>query len=1179
MKVNDDLCKIFNQSSIKDHAKKKSMWGGSTKPGLHDDFIYDESTKKFKYKSIKYADVIYTIYDEVLVNVVDIYVKNKDSTKKYRVDTCIISFDKKDGLISILNTGNGIPIDIVKNLKGDPIYIPELISTEFLAGSNNADDENRITGGVNGIGLSMVFNNSNYTSLETVDIDRKKYYKQETRNRLSEIDEPTVCKNTIDTPIKKGGTCIKFLPVYDEYEFDIAKDYEDMNSLFKARAIQIAAHTGINVVYNNEEVLPNKNKFKEFVSMFMDDFVQLTLPHDKFPWNVAIGISNDRFQSLSIVNGVHVKTGNHINYIKDYVIDGIKLKAEKLVKKYREYKKSMLQNHMFIIMSGNIPNPEFDSQTKNNISGSSSKYKGYTIKPSDLHKIWKMLEPVLISEYMENPADKKKVKKINTSGIKKYKAAKFVGKKPCRILVCEGDSAESMTRTALISKDTDLNYDYCGSFNIGGVPINARTKSSSYNGKDRISYKREKMLVDNERWSSFEKVMNLDHNCTYISDAEFNTLPYNEVIMAVDQDLDGVGQICGLMISNIHRFWPELIKRGVVKQLETPIKRAFPKRRGGNVISFYTDEEHRKWESTNNSDNYEIKYYKGLATHNDEEAVHMFKHYINHLYTFTLDALSDSTFDIYYGKDADLRKKELVTPLQIKNDLLSSHELDNMLVPSTIHLKTHTKEFQLDNIMRKLPNVYDGLNPARRKILCAAIKRFTHDNKEVKVFQFGGYTAEKMNYHHGAASLESTIINMAQNYVGANNFPLLLPLSQFGSRYNGGKDAGASRYIKTKLNRDLVSALFRSDDEYVIEYTTDEGVINEPVNYVPVAPYVLMESMELPASGWKYCGFSRSWSSIYANIVKLINGSNNIDEMPFCAMNWNGEIRNVTTNNITKQWSMSTYKYYAKTNTVHITELPYRVWNQAFEESLNKKSYVMNIDDKSTKLQINIYIKFKPNTLQKLYSEYTGDSKFDVIEEYLGLRSCMNKNLNMMKLGVVKEYKDYGSVLTDWFSLRLKTYKKRFERLVILIKLRIEMIESIIRFVDNRNKYKFSEIDEDSANSIMKRDNFIKFNKTLLENPKFTPIDKLVELIKGDNAPGSSYDYIYSIPPKQQMESARISRAKKLKGLKDYYNEILQDDIVKITWLKELKELDSIINKAVNSNKGWLYGEHSAKLT
>lgn len=1190
-KVNEDLCAVFNQSDIKSHAKKKSMWGGSFKPGPHNDFVYNEESKSFNDKTITYADSLYKNFDEVLVNCVDIYVKNKTNAKKFQVEQCIIEFNI-NGYITIANTGQGMPVDIVRDIKGNPVYIPQLISTEFLAGSNNSDNEDRVTGGVNGIGLSMVFNNSTHTILETVDLERKKHYYQETHDRLKTIDRPVVsAMRTLpaEHALKKGGTSIKFKPAYDAYAFDMKSDYDDLNSLFKARAIQVAAHTGIEVTYNGVNVLPGKNKFQDFVSMFIREHICINIKHEKYPWDIAIGISNaDRFQSVSVVNGVYVKTGNHINYIKDLVVDGLRTKAEKLVKKYREFKKSMLYNHMFVIMSGNIPSPDFDSQTKTNISGGTAKYKDYTIKPTDLNKIWKMIEPVLIAEYMENTMAKKKVK-ASTTGIKKYTAAKYVGKKPCKLLICEGDSAESMTHTALVSIDTDLNYDYCGTFNIGGVPINARTKSVAYKKRDgTIAYKREKMLVENERWSSLELVMNLNHDYTYESDAEFKTISYEEIIITVDQDLDGVGQICGLILSNIHLFWPALIRRGVIKLLETPIMRAYPKGRGV-VVSFYTDGEYRTWVQKNftgnDPDKYDIKYYKGLATHNDNEAIHMFKKYNEHLYTFTLDNKAEETFNIFYGKLPDLRKQELTKPLESKESLLSNDDKKNMTIPCSVHLKTHTKEFQLDNLMRKLPNAYDGLNPARRKSICGARKRFKNSNKELKIFQLAGYIAEHMNYQHGNDSLSSTLVNMAQTYVGANNYPLLLPLSQFGSRAKGGKDAGAPRYIKTKLNSDLVFALFREEDDYVIDYTTDEGTTNEPVNYMPVAPFAIMESLELPASGWKYCGYSRTWDGIYNNILQLFNymREGNIymslmKPIPFKAMNWKGSVRTAVSKSGTKPWVVGSYVYDDKSNVIEITELPYQTWNKPFEESLKNKKHILSVDDKSSKLQINIKVKLRPGALVKIESESTSDSdQFDVIEEYLGLKSCMDQNLNMMKNGIVKEYPNYESVMYDWFIARYQTYKKRFERLVIIVKLRIIMIKEIIRFVEDRKKYNFSDIDEEKANIIMKRDKFICFNRGLLENPKFTPIDKLESLIMGE-APNASFDYLYSIPPKQQMQTARIARVKKLKELEDYYAHITGPDIIKLTWRDELDNLNSIIKKAETSERGWLYGESKAKL-
>ena len=79
-----------------------------------------------------------------------------------------------------------------------------------------------------------------------------------------------------------------------------------------------------------------------------------------YDWDVVVGISSGSYETFSIVNGVHVKSGTHLNYIRDIVINECKDKAQKLLKKYTTYKRSMIQNNLFIMMSGKIPNPEFD---------------------------------------------------------------------------------------------------------------------------------------------------------------------------------------------------------------------------------------------------------------------------------------------------------------------------------------------------------------------------------------------------------------------------------------------------------------------------------------------------------------------------------------------------------------------------------------------------------------------------------------------------------------------------------------------------------------------------------------------------------------------------------------------------------------------------------------------------
>lgn len=82
-------------------------------------------------------------------------------------------------------------------------------------------------------------------------------------------------------------------------------------------------------------------------------------------------------------------------------------------------------------------------------------------------------------------------------------------------------------------------------------------------------------------------------------------------------------------------------------------------------------------------------------------------------------------------------------------------------------------------------------------MLFTILKR--NDKREIKVAQLAGSVAEHSAYHHGEQSLMSTIINLAQNYVGSNNLNLLQPIGQFGTRLQGGKDAASPRYIFTMM--------------------------------------------------------------------------------------------------------------------------------------------------------------------------------------------------------------------------------------------------------------------------------------------------------------------------------------------------------------------------------------------
>lgn len=88
--------------------------------------------------------------------------------------------------------------------------------------------------------------------------------------------------------------------------------------------------------------------------------------------------------------------------------------------------------------------------------------------------------------------------------------------------------------------------------------------------------------------------------------------------------------------------------------------------------------------------------------------------------------------------------------------------------------------FSFADNKRSIPSVIDGLKPSQRKVLFGCFKKKL--DGEMKVVQLAGYIADKTCYHHGEQSLYLTIVNMAQDFVGSNNVPLLTAAGQFGTR-------------------------------------------------------------------------------------------------------------------------------------------------------------------------------------------------------------------------------------------------------------------------------------------------------------------------------------------------------------------------------------------------------------
>ena len=137
------------------------------------------------------------------------------------------------------------------------------------------------------------------------------------------------------------------------------------------------------------------------------------------------------------------------------------------------------------------------------------------------------------------------------------------------------------------------------------------------------------------------------------------------------------------------------------------------------------------------------------------------------------DTCTNSIDMVFNKKRSDDRKNWLA-----KYDRELYLDTNNESVSYTRFINQELIHFSKYDCDRSIPNLMDGLKISQRKILFAGFKKRL--NAEIKVAQFSGYVSENSGYHHGEASLNGAIINMAQNFVGSNNINLFEPRGQFG---------------------------------------------------------------------------------------------------------------------------------------------------------------------------------------------------------------------------------------------------------------------------------------------------------------------------------------------------------------------------------------------------------------
>ena len=1092
-------------------------------------WVYDDDTNKIVYREIEYIPGLYKLFDEGIVNCRDHVIRMINSpilAKKFV--TYINTTISEDGTIVMENDGNGI--DVAKHPEYD-IWIPEMIFGHLRTSTNYNKNEKRIVGGKNGFGFKLVLIWSTYGKIETIDHIRGLKYVQEFGQNLDIIHLPTITKVPTTT---KPYTRVTFKPDFNR--FGIQGLTPDMVALLKKRIYDIGAVTDhsikkVKINYNN--ILSPIKNFQNYIDLYLGskDTTKRIYEHHEERWEYAVAISpTHEFMQVSFVNGICTfKGGKHIDYISGQIIRKLADYIEK--KKKIKINNSAIKEQLFLFLRCDIENPSFDSQTKDFMNTPSNKFgSSCSVTDSFIERVAKMgvMEVACnLTEVKENKLAKKtdgsKTKSIR--GIPNFIDANFSGtanSKDCILILCEGLSALSGIVSGLTSDDRNV----IGIYPLKGKLLNVRGEQL-------------KKIAENKEINDIKKILGLESGKEYSTIQDVHQyLRYGKIMYMTDQDLDG-SHIKGLCINMFHSEWSSLVKiPGFISFMNTPILRA---KKGSQVKLFYNDGEYNEWKNTfgeNGPIGWTIKYFKGLGTSTSAE----FKNYFENKkivdFVYSGNSSDDMIDKIFNKKRADDRKTWLEN--YNKNSYLDTNRpsvnYEEFINQEMIHFSTY-------DCARSIPNMVDGLKISLRKILYSAFKRKL--TSEIKVAQFSGYVSEHSSYHHGEASLNGAIVNMAQNYVGSNNINLLEPNGQFGTRLHGGDDSASERYIFTQLNS-LTRTIFPDVDDAVLTYLNDDGTIVEPEYYVPIIPFALINGISGIGTGFS-CNIAPYNPSDIINYLKLKLNNKKVDHIVFIPYyeGFKGSVSRIEDN---KFLVKGVYEK-IDNDKIRITELPVGTWTMPYTTFLEglmdgttkngKKipSCIRDFSSISTEVTVDFTVTFPRGRLSEL--ESTVD-QFGIngIEKILKLTTTVSTtNMHMFnKECKLHKYINVQEIIEDFYDVRLEIYNKRKQNL-------ISHMENKLIKLSNRAKY----IVDTLNNKIDLRRKTANDVTRLLTEMNFTLID-------GD------YKYLIKMP----MDSVTQENVDNIiKEKEDTENELnkIRNTTLHAMWLLELNQLEKEYSK------------------
>ena len=427
----------------------------------------------------------------------------------------------------------------------------------------------------------------------------------------------------------------------------------------------------------------------------------------------------------------------------------------------------------------------------------------------------------------------------------------------------------------------------------------------------------------------------------------------------------------------------------------------------------------------------------------------------------------------------------------------------------------YVNQASYDNL-RKIASCIDGQKNAARKVLFTILEK--NIKTEIKVSQLGSKVSEFAEYLHG--NLDGVIVNLAQNFAGTNNLPLLVREGNFGNRFT--PDASAPRYIFTHGSNSLFE-LFNKEDSNILIEQSFEGYRIEPRFYVPNLPILLINGSEGISSGFAQKVLPRNPKDIIKAVKSKVQGKKIPKLVPYFE-GFNGVIEQGENE---LQWLVKGVIERIGLTKLLIKEVPV---------GYDLKSYIKVLDDLEEKGLINSYkdksendkFLFEITMNAKLLKDSTDEDllvKFKLVKRITENLTCTDENNKIKIFNNIEEILDY------YVEVKMKYLGKRKEYIISKIK-----------------------SDSDIAKSKFKYITLVINDKIILKNRKKDDIIKDISKEKDIIQVNESYNYLINMPMHSVSKETLKELEDKVKELELKLKEI-ESETLEEMWLKDLENI------------------------